>query len=322
MHKLLSSLQNHLPFMPYAYKGTEEPCNLCGSTQSRLVCETDRRLKQLRTIACEICGLIRTDPMPSEAELCDYYAHSYRLDYQFALSNAPPRFHLIRSEREARGRIALLAPLLKPESRVLDVGAGSGEFLAHVASIGHIPHGLEPGRQFADFARQHHGLRVDAHGWQEAAFPDGSFDLITANHVLEHLREPVSAMQRMARWLADDGLIYIAVPNAFGKRGHAFQTFHFAHVYNFTPETLVWAGMAAGLEPDPRVPPTDTTIVFRKSRRRPAPAPWRVPRGADVAARFPSSSPVAYLLSGRWCVEAALRLRKVIIDSRRKSIKA
>lgn len=322
MHKLLASLQNHLPFVPYAYKGTDQNCNLCGSARTLLICETDRRLKPLRTVACEDCGLLRTDPMPSEGELGAYYAHGYRLDYQFALSNSPPRFHLVRSEREARGRIALLAPLLKPGSRVLDVGAGSGEFLACAASIGHIPHGLEPGRKFADFARRHHGLRLDAHGWQEAAFPDGSFDLITASHVLEHLREPVSAMQRMARWLADDGLIYIAVPNAFGKRGHAFQKFHFAHVYNFTPETLVWAGMAAGLEPDPRVPSKGTTIVFRKSHTRPEPAPWRVSMGADVAARFPPSSPIAYLLSGRWCVEAAFRLGKVIGDNRRKSVVA
>lgn len=322
MHKLLASLQNHLPFVPYAYKGTDAFCNLCGSTQTRLICETDRRLKRLRTVVCEVCGLLRTDPMPSEDELRDYYAHGYRLDYQFALSDAPPRFHLARSEREARIRIALLAPLLKPGSRVLDIGAGSGEFLAAAASIGHIPHGLEPGRKFADYARRHHGVHVDEHGWQEAAFPDGSFELITANHVLEHLREPVSAMQRMARWLADDGLIYIAVPNAFGKRSHAFQKFHFAHVYNFTPETLLWAGMVAGLEPDPRVPPKGTTIVFRKSSAMSTPAPWRVPRGAEVAARFPASSPVAYLLSGRWCVDAAFRLRKVIVDSRRKSVEA
>ncbi len=74
------------------------------------ICKTDRRLKTLTSVACEQCGLIRTDPMPTDAELDAYYAGEYRLDYQFALSDKPPQFHLNRSQGEAETRLALLQP--------------------------------------------------------------------------------------------------------------------------------------------------------------------------------------------------------------------
>ena len=41
-------------------------------------------------IACEECGLLRTDPMPTEEELAAYYASEYRRDYQLAFGKAQP----------------------------------------------------------------------------------------------------------------------------------------------------------------------------------------------------------------------------------------
>ena len=67
-----------MPFTGYPYKGAPSACNLCGSTESVVVAESDRRLKVLRSIACEQCGLIRTDPMPTVPELADYYATDER----------------------------------------------------------------------------------------------------------------------------------------------------------------------------------------------------------------------------------------------------
>ncbi len=237
MRTLIAILRSYAPLLSYDYKGTSVVCNLCASTESRLICETDRRLKRLRTVTCDNCGLMRTDPMPSEAELRDYYASSYRLDYQFTFVRQPPRFHLNRSHREAQQRFATLAPLLKKRSRVLDLGAGSGEFLALAAASDHEVRGIEPGVAFAEFARRRYGVRVDCHGWQDADYPVGSFDLISARHVLEHLREPVSALRRMSEWLAEGGIIFVSVPNILSGKKYSFQKFHFAHVYNFTPQS-------------------------------------------------------------------------------------
>jgi 2-polyprenyl-3-methyl-5-hydroxy-6-metoxy-1,4-benzoquinol methylase len=280
------------------------------------ICTADRRLKVLTTVACEQCGLVRTDPMPTDAELDAYYAGEYRLDYQFALSGRPPRFHLARSRRDAQARLALLAPALRGGAkRILDFGAGSGEFLAAAAGAGHVVQGIEPGEGYAAFARKCHGVPVLACGWQQARFDAGSFDVIAANHVIEHLREPVSAMKRMAEWLADDGVMHVAVPNVLGRRRHSFEHFHFAHVHNFTPQTLLWAGAAAGLEPDPRFARNGTSIVFRKRATAAVGPAWGEGQGRRIAAHFPPCSPVRFLLSGRWIVDAVHRLRKDLRDT-------
>lgn len=319
MTSFLATVRNQIPLTPYAYRGQHEACNLCGSHGRLTICETDRRLKTLKTVACEQCGLIRTDPMPTDAELDAYYAGEYRLDYQFGVGRRPPRFHLTRSRRDAEARLSFLRPALGERRRVLDFGSGSGEFLALTAAEGHEVRGIEPGETFAAYARDTYGVPVDSHVWQQAEFAPGSFDVITANHVLEHLREPVAALKRMAEWLADDGVMFVAVPNALGRRRNGFQLFHFAHVYNFTPRTLVWAGLVAGLEPDPRFRSEGTMIVFRKRREGAAVPVWGEGQGRQVAALFPPASPVRFLLSGRWIADAVLRLRKVIGDSRAKA---
>jgi len=313
--KILATIRNQIPLTSYAYRGERAACNLCGSHRVLIVCKADRRLKVLTTVACEQCGLIRTDPMPTDAELDAYYAGEYRLDYQFAFSGRPPRFHLARSRRDARARLALLQPALGRPRRILDFGAGSGEFLAAAAEAGHAVHGIEPGEGFAAFARKTHRVAVESCVWQQARFAAGSFDVITANHVIEHLREPVSAMTRMAEWLADDGVLHVSVPNALGRRRHSFEHFHFAHVHNFTPQTLLWAGMVAGLEPDSRFVPDGTTIVFRKRRAGAAMPAWEEGQGREVASHFAHSSPVRFLFTGRWIVDAVHRLRKDLRDS-------
>lgn len=315
MQKLLATIRNQIPLTAYAYRGEEVPCNLCGSHHRLTISHTDRRLKTLKTVACETCGLIRTDPMPTDAELDSYYGGEYRLDYQFAISKTPPRFHLRRSQRDAEARLALLQPALEGSRRVLDFGSGSGEFLALAAKAGHEVQGIEPGESFAAFARETYGVAVQSKVWQQVDFAPASFDVISANHVLEHLREPVSALKRMSEWLAEDGVLFVSVPNALGRRRHSFQHFHFAHVYNFTPQALIWAGLVAGLEPDPRFINAGTTIVFRKRKEGAAIPAWGEGQGRWVAAHFEPSSPLRFLVSGRWIVDAFRRFRKVAGDS-------
>ncbi len=314
MRALLNTARNLLPFTGYAYGGASVACNLCGCMDKVSICRFDRRLKRLGTIACAECGLIRTDPMPTEAELIAYYARDYRRDYQFAYGKTPPRAHLKRTAREAEARMAFVAPTLRPGSRILDFGSGSGAFLSLAKQNGHQVMGIEPGEDFATYARDKHGVEVIIAPWQEAKLADGQFDVITASHVLEHLREPVSALRQLAQWLSDDGVLYVAVPNALAKRDQTFQHFHFAHVHTFTPQTLIWAGEAAGLELDPRIAPQDTTMVFRK-----APQPrrsWVPGQGEIVAAQFSKSDPLLFLLSGRWIGDALRRLRRVSRDMR------
>jgi 2-polyprenyl-3-methyl-5-hydroxy-6-metoxy-1,4-benzoquinol methylase len=316
MRSLKMSVHNLIPFTRYAYAGERMTCNLCGSAETVSICRNDRRLKRLHTVACKECGLMRTDPMPTEAELSAYYASEYRRDYQWAFSTRPPRFHVNRSRREAQARRAMLAPVLKPQAQVLDFGSGSGEFLDLMRSEGHSAVGIEPGESFAAHARHAYGAEVICKPWQDVALPAGRFDVITAHHVLEHLREPVRAMARLADWLADDGALYIAVPDGEARREKTFQHFHFAHVHTFTRATLIRAGAAVGLAVDPRVVSDGTALVFCKQGAMAEGESWASGQGQHVAARFTQDSPLHFLMSGRWLIDALRRAHKTVRDSR------
>lgn len=302
-----------LPFTGYPYAGTPAACNLCGSRDAVVIGRTDRRLKALTSVCCTGCGLIRTDPMPTPEELVAYYAHAYRLDYQAAFGDRPPRFHVARSGREARARAALLAPALQPGSRVLDFGSGSGEFLSTAQEAGCEVVGIEPGRSYAAFARRY-GVEViqDA---SVGAFPPEHFDVITTHHVLEHLRDPVDVLARLAGWLAPDGVLYVSVPNMLATQKPPHERFHFAHVHGFVPETLDLAALRAGLEPDPRFPRAGTTVVYRKSQR-PALASITAPESAArIVAAYPQRSVLRYVCSGAWVRPLVRRNWKVLRDS-------
>ena len=101
------------------------PCNLCGATDVDVIGERDRDGRPLRTTICRACGLVWSNPRPSEADVRRYYSHEYRLDYKGR--STPSLRHIARSGRGALNRYKTLAPYLKAGDRILDAGAGVRE---------------------------------------------------------------------------------------------------------------------------------------------------------------------------------------------------
>jgi 2-polyprenyl-3-methyl-5-hydroxy-6-metoxy-1,4-benzoquinol methylase len=303
-----------LPFTPYPYVGEAYPCNLCGGFESVVLCETDRRWKPLKSVACADCGLIRTDPMPTEEELERYYAHEYRADYQLAGAE-PPKFHRTRSLREARKRVDLLQPWLLPGTRVLDVGSGSGEFLHLAQGLGCDVLGVEPGADYAAYAQKSYGVQVIASGWAGAELEAELFDVITCSHVVEHLREPVAALRAFSRWLKPEGRLYLSVPDMRPNAKPSFERFHFAHIHGFTPQTLQAACRAAGLIPV-HGDLDDTTAVFRKASSAESAesavlsAVIAPDRARTLQAGYPSQSILGYVLGGGYFQDMGRRFAK------------
>lgn len=116
--------------------------------------------------------------------------------------------------RYARG----LADVVEPETRWLDLGAGTKI------------HGGWIGTDADDIARRAAILvgcdvvveHLRCNEWLTAAvgadanflpFADGSFDLVSANMVVEHLEHPRKVFQEVARVLARDGRFVFVTPN-------------------------------------------------------------------------------------------------------------
>jgi SAM-dependent methyltransferase len=131
--------------------------------------------------------------------------------------------------------------------------------------------------------------------------------------VLEHLRDPVAALRRIAAWLKPDGLLYLSVPDMRPNAKPSFERFHFAHVHGFTPETLRASAAAAGLVPVAETVET-TTAMFRKATTAElAPECDRIfdrDRAARLLAGYPVDSVTTYVFGGGWFRNAGRRFAK------------
>jgi 2-polyprenyl-3-methyl-5-hydroxy-6-metoxy-1,4-benzoquinol methylase len=255
----------------YRFAGEMVACPLCGGREHDVVATRDRGFNRLRTVLCRGCGLVMTNPMPTEAEIDAFYRHDYRAAYHGTLE--PGAKTLIKAERGARARAARLLPLLRPGMKVLDVGAAEGAFAAQLTRAGFAVTGIEPNEGFARYAAATSGADILIGGWREARLPEAGFDLVTLHHVLEHLREPVAALTRIAGWVKPGGRVQIAVPNLEDTRRSPQARFHFGHLYNYNRTALIAMAAQAGLHPLAGHDAAPTDIVFERRGEAKGPTP-------------------------------------------------
>jgi 2-polyprenyl-3-methyl-5-hydroxy-6-metoxy-1,4-benzoquinol methylase len=136
------------------------------------------------------------------------------------------------------------------QGRLLDVGCASGKFLRQMAAVGWRCAGIELDPEAAALARQ---VTPDVFTGEplDAPFAPGSFDLVTAFHVLEHLPDPAGVLRRMLGWLAPGGAAVVEVPNVGGLGGRLFGRYWSGldqprHLVQFTPATLAALAERAG----------------------------------------------------------------------------
>ena len=244
----------------YPFVGEPVACNLCGGSQFDIVGKRDRFGGKLQTVLCHGCGLVFTNPMPTEVEVATFYREHYREDYHG--SARPRRQAIARASKGAVQRFERLAAYLQSGTRVLDIGSGGGEFVAYLSRQGLEATGLEPNREFAAFSRDEYGITVEQTRWQDAQLPAGGFDFITAIHVLEHFRDPKAALVRFRDWLSAGGCLFISVPSIEVYHRSPHGRFHFAHLFNFNRESLVLMAEEAGLRVHDESVGKETEIVF------------------------------------------------------------
>jgi SAM-dependent methyltransferase len=115
------------------------------------------------------------------------------------------------------GHKYFLADSLAPgQGELLDIGCGTGNFLAAARDAGYEVSGMELDRNAARFAKERVGLlRVFPLTISEFVerYPDKKFEVVTVFEVLEHQAAPVEFVQKVKSCLRSRGLIAISVPN-------------------------------------------------------------------------------------------------------------
>jgi ubiquinone/menaquinone biosynthesis C-methylase UbiE len=123
--------------------------------------------------------------------------------------------------RSAQSHAAFLLPKLRPGMRLLDCGCGPGTITCGLARIvapaeviGLDREGSQIERAREDAASQNiSNVRFDTGSIYELPFADGSFEVVFAHAVFEHLREPLSALSEIHRVLAAGGMVALRSPD-------------------------------------------------------------------------------------------------------------
>ncbi|MEK7857834.1 MAG: class I SAM-dependent methyltransferase [Elusimicrobiota bacterium] len=224
----------------------EASCRLCGHDKAEILQSGVRQGPTVKVLRCRSCGLVRLDPIPSEAELDRFYRDVYRTEYDPGVgAEENHKNHL----SEARSRVARLEPLLGRSKTVLEIGSGACAFLTAVGPLVKEACGIEPTDEYRAWAAKQ-GLQV----FPKLADVDGRrFDLIALFHVLEHVREPLGFLKSLLARLNPGGRLIIEVPNVDDAlislyQVPAYAPFYYqsAHLWYFSAATLERAVTAAG----------------------------------------------------------------------------
>jgi len=185
---------------------------------------------------CSACELAWQDPQPTPQHIPRlyerYYTHNSIQETRLArLRRAAYRWVLARMgypvERPegflpwllslvpSVARAAVLEVMDLPASQVgslLDVGCGNGDFVARMQSFGWSVAGVEPDPVAATRVRS---LGVQVFTGTIADVPTANrYDVITLNHVIEHVADPIALLRECGRRLRPKtGILVMTTPN-------------------------------------------------------------------------------------------------------------
>jgi SAM-dependent methyltransferase len=98
------------------------------------------------------------------------------------------------------------------KGRILDFGCAEGLFVAYARDQGWDAVGVETSEWAAEQGRKLHGIQIFETALEEAPIEAGTLDVVHANHVLEHVPDPVGTMRAAYRLLRRGGVLVAEVP--------------------------------------------------------------------------------------------------------------
>lgn len=241
-------------------------CRSCdGTFAQRWTCTDAKSREQLQLGLCQNCGLVQQVVMPGDDALKIYYSHNYREDYKQV--HVPRPKHVRRAGMAAMERLAFMqrAGLTGHGGRLLDIGAGGGEFCYLANRAGFLATGIEPHQGYSAHARDAYAVEVRTAGIDDL-MPD-TLDVVTLFHVVEHLAHPQQVAERLWQSLRVGGWLVVEVPNVRQADASPHNIFFRAHLYYYCRDSLATA-LSRYFEP---VHVEDHGNLFMALRRRPEP---------------------------------------------------
>lgn len=247
------------------------PCKICGNRNTERLNRSESKRyapgEYFHLYRCNHCSGAYIYPTLGFAELQNYYPPDYRPHDPKQTKTGFMRKIFMNPLRQfvygcipnrGAGKINAVRKLLswifdrlsyrslpwpKSEGTLLDVGCGSGAYLATVRNLGWTVSGVESNPTAARYANRRLGVAVEAGDFEKTAFAEKHFDAITMWHSLEHFSDPGTIVKKARRLLKDNGVLMIGLPNFASLDRKLFKESWNGleiplHTCHFTPQSI------------------------------------------------------------------------------------
>lgn len=234
--------------MPHALARTDETAARVHAACA--VCQADdaapfHEESGFTMVRCRRCGFCYVDPRPPAGHRAEHHH-----DYLPADPAAVDAWRRMMAPVIARS-VALVAARRPPPAQACDVGCGYGFFLDALRARGYQVTGCEVGAPgLAECARR--GLAVRATLLEDADWPAGAFDVVSAFYVIEHVFDPRAFLSACRRLLRPGGLLVLRWPHStpLVRVTRPFADLKLydlpSHLQDFAPRTLARLLAATG----------------------------------------------------------------------------
>ncbi|GAA0872741.1 class I SAM-dependent methyltransferase [Gangjinia marincola] len=181
--------------------------------------------------------ILKTIPQPYITDLPKYYKSEDYISHTDARRTIFERLYGGVKNLMLNRKIKLVNSYAPMKANILDIGAGTGSFVASVIQKRPMwtVHGIEPNKDARILATKKGAtLNTDS-----GTFKDNFFDVITMWHVLEHVPDLEKQIRELDRILKKDGVLFIAVPNFKSYDANYYKEFWAAydvprHLWHFS----------------------------------------------------------------------------------------
>ncbi|MBO9582958.1 MAG: class I SAM-dependent methyltransferase [Flavobacterium sp.] len=187
----------------------------------------------------EELDMLITSPQPELENLGRYYeSEDYISHTDNKRSLFEKAYHFVKNIA-LQNKLNLINSQQPQKGRILDIGAGTGDFLLTAKNNGWETIGVEPSDRAKNIAKQKGISFVE----EIRALENHSLDVITMWHVLEHVPDLEHQIQELKRLLKPTGTLIVAVPNYKSFDANHYQTFWAAydvpiHFWHFSKKSI------------------------------------------------------------------------------------
>ena len=158
----------------------------------------------------EESDLLVTTPRPEDDNLSAYYESKDYISHSDSSNSLFDKIYQIVRNYTLRKKIKLVSSFELSEKLILDIGAGTGDFLVQCKKSGWKVEGVEPSKNARDLAENKLGTKLKT---QISELGTEKYDVITMWHVLEHVPNLIDYVSQLNGLLKPKGTLVVAVPN-------------------------------------------------------------------------------------------------------------